>query len=255
MPRLNRQAIKDKANLKALRDIHQRHPSYGCRRLALTLNWSTKKTRRLMNMTDIRPQIKSVKRSYVKRQINPNNYLKPYLRPKDETRPRNGHSYEALTRSQLSVWSQDFTTIILNQHKLYLAVILDVQTKLVVGSSLSLNHSRSLVIRALRVALKEYPPPKILHSDQGVEYLSQAMKLMAEAYGIQLSCSDKASPYQNCFVESWFSNFKREVKLTSTDLGQIYETIMSYVNYYNHYRLHTTLKTTPYAYYLQNLSN
>lgn len=183
--------------------------------------------------------------------LNPPNHFKPYLKLKDETQPHKGSSFSSLVQVDFNVWSQDFTTFKCGKTRLYLAVIIDVKSKLLMGYSLQLSHSKALVVETLKTALKTHAPPKILHSDQGVEYLSKQMLLILKAYKIELSCSDAGSPYQNPYVESWFSNFKREVDLSTSDLGVIYANIVSYIHYYNYQRIHTALKTTPHTRFKQ----
>jgi transposase InsO family protein len=78
------------------------------------------------------------------------------------------------------------------------------------GSSFSIMSKRR---RALsQNALDQYPAPAILHSDQGSEYLSLLHQEICERYEIQLSASDKGSPWQNGDMERWFGNFMSLVR-------------------------------------------
>jgi len=68
-----------------------------------------------------------------------------------------------------------------------------------------------------------------------------------ENYGVKVSVSDKGSPRQNGYKESFFGRFKEENGDLNRfeSLGELIEEIYSYINYYNNYRIHTALKMTP----------
>jgi putative transposase len=102
----------------------------------------------------------------------------------------------------------------------------------------------------LRDALAKYSAPTILHSDQGNKYLSHKHQLICEQYEITLSCSKRASPWQNGFMERFFGSFKPELGRLSQyrDLGELHEAIALTTHYYNTERIHTSLKMSPAAY-------
>lgn len=251
---VTRQIVKDEQALSQLLTVHKRHPNYGLKRLGLALGWSINKTRRLVVRASL-----SLPNSFTKRGNNPKkksnkpardlpNHLKPYLTFRDPKRPSKGFTYRRLLDRPGRVWVQDFLEFKSGVVKIYLAVILDVKTRIPVGWSLQTSRSQYLVLEALKVALKNYQPPDILHSDRGTEYTSGAMFNLAAAFKITLSFSDPGSPYQNSFMEGWFSNFRRETDLSSRDLGKICEVIAAYMHYYTFERLHTALEMTPYEY-------
>jgi transposase InsO family protein len=123
-------------------------------------------------------------------------------------------------------WVQDFTYLWFQRSWHYLAVVLDLKTRQVVGWRLGLRHSSELTLAALTDALAKYPAPTILHSDQGSEYLSYKHQLVCDQYEITLSY--RLANYQ--------------------DIGQLYEAIALTVHYYNHDRIHLALKMSPAAY-------
>jgi putative transposase len=94
------------------------------------------------------------------------------------------------------------------------------------------------------------PPPPILHSDQGSEYLSYLLQGLCQKLEIILSCSDKGSPWQNGFKERFYSTLKDELGSVTRfkDLSELYEGIALTIYYYNHKRIHTALKMSPVAY-------
>ncbi len=147
-------------------------------------------------------------------------------------------------------WAQDFTYLWFEKRWHYLAVVLDLKTRQVVGWRLGTRHTSELTHEALLDALSKHPAPAILHSDQGSEYLSYRHQDLCNKMEIQLSASTKASPWQNGFMERWFGGFKREVcNLTQyKNLAALHEAIALHIYYYNHKRIHSALKMSPAAY-------
>lgn len=178
----------------------------------------------------------------------PANALKPYAVFKDENRPQDGQNYAGMVNS--GAWVQDFTHLWFDRSWYYLAVVLELKARQIVGWRLGANHSSELTYAAVLDSLSKHEPPAILHSDQGSEYLSYKHELLCVKLEITLSASDKASPWQNGFMERWFGNFKLELGTLSRfkDVAELHEAIALQVYYYNHKRIHTALKTTPVAY-------
>ena len=105
-------------------------------------------------------------------------------------------------------------------------------------------------LAAMLDALSKHPSPTILHSDQGSEYLSYKHQELCLRMEITLSCSRRASPWQNGFMERWFGNFKLELGNLSRheDLARLHEAIALAIFYYNTKRIHSALKMSPAAY-------
>jgi transposase InsO family protein len=142
----------------------------------------------------------------------------------------------------------DFTYIKYGEKFIYLATIVDMYTREIVGWNISRFHSKDLVIGALNDAIKRTGhTPLYLHSDQGSEYDSQEYKDTAVKLEITLSMSRKASPWQNGYQESFFGRFKTEFgDVRNYDsLPELVEAIHHHIIYYNTERIHTSLKTTP----------
>lgn len=235
-----------------MRVAHQAHPLYGVRRLALHLSWSENRTRRIRTMAGI-VIVRSTKKKPYGRTTHAEiaaapNALKRFAEYRNEARPQNGMSYSAMADS--GGWVQDFTYLWFQRSWHYLAVVLDLKTRRVIGWRLGLNHSSQLTHAALLDALRVYSAPTILHSDQGSEYLSFEHQLTCRQHNITLSCSAAASPWQNGFMERFFGSFKSELGRLSSyqDLGQLYEAIALTIYYYNHERIHTALRMSPEAY-------
>jgi putative transposase len=247
-----KQAAKDEPLLAVLRDAHAQHPHYGVRRLAIHLGWSETKVRRLRTKAGIVIASPSKKhrgrRSGVAEIIAPPNILHRYAQFKDELRPQDGMDYSAMVNAE--AWAQDFTHVWFHRSWHYLAVVINLKTREVVGWRLGLRHTSELTHEALLDALSKHPAPAILHSDQGSEYLSTKHQLLCERMEIQLSASNKSSPWQNGFMERWFGSFKWEFTNPSqyADLPQLHEAIALHIHYYNTRRIHLALGMSPAAY-------
>ena len=148
------------------------------------------------------------------------------------------------------VWASDFTYLYFQGRFFYLATIIDVFTREIVGYHLSRHHQSGLVLQALEDALSRHQAPMFIHSDQGSEYKSKVYTSRCEQAGIQISMSAKASPWQNAFQESFYDKFKITLGFLDRfeDLGELVAAIHEAVYYYNHKRIHTALKMSPVAY-------
>ena len=226
------------------------HPRYGYRRLGWFLGWSAHKTRRIMQLVElVIGRRKKGWRQGGKAEITaPANALRPYAVFKDETHPQDGMDYSAMVAS--GAWVQDFTHLWFLGAWCYLAVVLDLATRQVVGWQLGLRHTSELTFQAVLSALTAHAAPPILHSDQGSEYLSAKHNELCDALGITLSASDKGSPWQNGFMESWFGKFKDDLgPLTPYhDLAELYVAVARQIHYYNHDRIHSAFKMSPAEY-------
>lgn len=166
------------------------------------------------------------------------------------------------------VWASDITYIRLPEGFVYLAVIIDVFTRKVIGYCLSRYIDTDLVITALKMAIKERKITNankqlIHHSDQGVQYCSYDYTNLLEFYGIRISMSNSGSPWQNGFAESFFKTLKtNEVYLN--DYRNIYEAKQNLFKFidriYNQERLHSSLGYLPpdefeQNYWQENINN
>ena len=109
-------------------------------------------------------------------------------------------------------WAADITYISTAQGWLYLAVVMDLYSRRIVGWSMSRWMSRHLVVDALRMALAARRPegPPIHHSDRGGQYTSDDFRDELARHGIACSMSGSANCYDNAVVESFFGLLKRE---------------------------------------------
>lgn len=243
---------RDQVAVNELLEAHSENLYYGVERLALHLGWSQRKTRRIRTLAGVVISLPSKKKQHsssVAAEIPAApNALKQYAVLKDETKPQAGQSYAAMTES--GGWVQDFTYLWFQRSWHYLAVVMDLKTRQVVGWRLGLRHSSELTHSALLDALSKHPAPTILHSDQGSEYLSYKHQLLCDRMEITLSCSSRASPWQNSFMERFFGSFKLELGDLSQhkELAYLHEAVALTMFYYNTKRIHSALKMSPAAY-------
>lgn len=142
-------------------------------------------------------------------------------------------------------WVSDFTYIETAEGWLYLAVVLDLFSRRVIGWAMSARMDTQLVETALRMALLGRRPPAgfLHHSDQGSQYTSTAYLNCLNAALAELSMSGAGNCYDNAVMESFFSTLKTEcgtgIFLTH---AQARLTIFEYMEvWYNRLRLHSTL--------------
>lgn len=144
------------------------------------------------------------------------------------------------------VWVADITYIPTQQGWLYLAVVLDMHSRLVIGWAMSDKALQELASAALRMAISQRRPSKgvIHHSDQGVQYTSKIYQQQLTQAGLVSSMSRKSMPYDNALMESFFSSLKQElthhVQFKNRDdaRGQIFDYIEVF---YNRQRIHSSL--------------
>ena len=231
-----------KTLIEGVLDIHK---DYGHKRIALELHLNHKRINRVMKKFNIKPYRRKAKFKSKKTDLN-----KPPT--------KFGNLIQDLTIDHPNqVWCTDFTYISYQGKFVYLATILDRYTREIVGFSLSRYHNRFLVISALMDALDKGIKPDIVHSDQGSEYDSGDFVNLVQKSDISLSMSQKASPWQNGYQESWYGKFKAEFGDFNRfeTIGELIEEIYHQIYYYNNSRIHTSLKTSPYQFKVNYLLN
>lgn len=238
-----RMELRDQQLKEQILSVLEEHPFYGYRRIALHLERNEKPVQRVMNLFKIRPIMRKAKRPF---------------KPEDRGQEPSGYcNYLKHLCPILEgvLWASDFTYFWFIDQFYYLATIIDVHTREILGTAFGSFHNKELVMEALKDALKKHKPPQYIHSDQGSEYSSEAYTKLAESHGIIISMSAKGKPWENGFQESFYSQFKLEVgspRLFSS-LGELMEAIYHQIHYYNHHRIHTALKMPPKKYALQQL--
>lgn len=143
-------------------------------------------------------------------------------------------------------WAGDITYIWTSEGWLYLAVILDLFSRRVIGWAVSNRMKRDLAIRALDMAVALRQPPKdcIHHTDRGSQYCSHDYQKKLNKHGFKVSMSGKGNCYDNAVVETFFKTLKAELIWRNTwqSRRQVEMALFEYINgFYNPRRRHSTL--------------
>jgi putative transposase len=144
------------------------------------------------------------------------------------------------------LWVADITYIRLNREFVFLAVVIDVYSRRVVGRALSEKIDTELTLSALKQAIEmRQPKPGLVHhSDQGIQYAAGDYVEEMDAHGIIASMSRPGNPYDNAFCESFMKTLKKEEVYCSEyqDLADLTIHIEAFIDqYYNQKRLHSAL--------------
>lgn len=212
------------------------NPGYGHRRIALALRIGKRQVRRVMKLYGIKPYKRKSR----------------WTKKRDLGRADSG--YPNLIKGSCPikpgvVLVGDFTHINHQSRSVYVATFMDLYTREVVGWQVSVKHTKELVIDALIDSIKTLGKiPHIVHTDQGTEYNSKEYLKLLTTIGINISMSRKRSPWENGYQESYYNNFKTDLGLEFDrfeTLGELVEAIHHTIDYYNHHRIHLSLKMPP----------
>lgn len=208
-----------------------KHKAYGHRRIAIALAINKKRALRVMKLFGLKPRRRR------KKTDKPQDLVQA---PMAISNLAQGIIIDAPNQA----WVSDFTYLPYQGRFVYLATLEDIDTRQVVSWKISVRYNTDLVTQALLNALSNYPSPKVCHSDQGSEYRSQTYLHLLASFNIQPSMSEKASPWQNGYKESFYSGFKLELGQPECypTLGELIEAIAQPIHYYNNQRIHTALK-------------
>ena len=142
-------------------------------------------------------------------------------------------------------WVGDTTEFLIGTNgKLYLAAVLDLFSRFIVGWAVSAVNDRHLTIKALEMALTRRGPDTGLlhHSDQGCTYASEDYQAMLDGGGIVCSMSRRGNCHDNAVMESWFSTVKSELREHFESHGEAKRDLFDYIEvFYNQRRRHSTL--------------
>lgn len=230
---MHKQSGKDWQTKCLIEEALREFPSYGHKRLALHLNINKKRVLRVMKIYGIKP------------------YRRKGARPKKgEGRIRIQYPNLLLLQVPLrsgQIWAADFTYLKYHGRFLYVATVLDLYTREIVGWSISTSHDTMLVVNALLAALAHHGRPEIFHSDNGSEYNSKDFIALLTLIGTEISRSAPGCPWENGYQESFYAGFKVDLgdpgRFASRG-GLVYE-IHQTIYRYNTCRIHTALRMAP----------
>ena len=145
-----------------------------------------------------------------------------------------------------TAWSGDITYIATDEGWLFLAVVIDLFSRRVVGWSLQPHMQRSLVIDALDMAWQQRRPPKgelLFHSDRGSQYASEDFTRLLEEHGITASMSRKGNCWDNACSETLFGSLKVEWLhgMRFATIREAKDAVLEWLLWYNRNRMHSTL--------------
>lgn len=242
-PEESQRAEADRELTPVIRQVFWRHRRrYGARRIAMELA-----------QRDIACGVSRVARLLKNqglRAIQPRSF-----RPKTtESRHRLGYNENLLKDRKAplrvnEVWVGDITYIPLLRRTAgsqfgYLALLMDLFSRRIVGWSYGLTMDDELVLGALRRAIRERQPTGglIHHTDRGGQYASHRYRGVLRRSGIRQSMSAAGNCYDNAFMESCFGTVKTELELVEyAGSAEALRELSSYIRYYNAERLHSAL--------------
>jgi transposase InsO family protein len=227
----------DEALLKEIRDTMDAHPAYGHRRVASALRRNRKAVRRVMLANKLRPRV-------CRRFRRP---AKPDDLGREEAEMPNVLAVLRPIRADV-VWAGDFTYVWLLGRFWYVATVIDVFTREVVGGHVGAHHTAALVAGAFLDAVRRRGrAPRWFHSDQGSEYDAASYAGLLALHDTAQSMSRKGCPWQNGFQESFYANFKLELGDVSrfARVEEMIEAVYGQLAYYNGSRIHSALGMPP----------
>jgi putative transposase len=144
------------------------------------------------------------------------------------------------------VWVGDITYVWTTEGWMYLAVLIDVYSRRIVGWAMRPYLSRELAIEALRRALelRQPPPGLIQHTDRGSQYASRDYRAMLKAAGIQQSLSRRGNYLDNAMAESFFATLEFELLRQNlfASRSEALNAVSDFIeNFYNAERMHSAL--------------
>ena len=156
-------------------------PSYGHKRLAIELKINKKKILRVMKKFNLKPYRR---------------HRKPFKRSNTSIYDKYPNLLVITPCTRINhIWVTDFTYLWYKNRFIYVATVIDIFNREVVGACVLTNHSGALVIQAVVSALMDHPKPDIIHSDQGSEYTSEIYTDFCTSSGIQISMSERVARY------------------------------------------------------------
>lgn len=170
---------------------------------------------------------------------------KVYTKPKDSVFPN--YLMSEIPLGPGDIYASDFTYVKYQGKWLYVATVLDVFTREIIGVSILNTHATQLVMNALSSAILHRAPPRIIHSDQGSEYCSKDYTTLVQKLDITQSMSAPGCPWENGYQESFYKGFKLDLGDPNRfeTLGELVAAIYQTINYYNQKRIHSALKVPP----------
>lgn len=222
-------------NLKIMRILDKQYfktPFYGVLRLTAMLNIegfhvNSKRVRRLMKLMNWRTIFREPRTSISKK----TDYKYPYLLRGLKIERKN------------QVWAMDITYIPMRTGFMYLAAIIDLHSRYVVGWSLSNSMTAEWCKEIVQSAIDKHGKPEIFNTDQGSQFTSEIFIEVLKSNEISISMDGKGRALDNIFIERLWKSVKYEnIYLNVYETGiDLYKGLSDYFQFYNNERLHQSL--------------
>mgnify|MGYP001948258821 CR=1 FL=1 len=146
-------------------------------------------------------------------------------------------------RSKLQVVVSDLTYVRVGNNWNYICILLDLHAREIIGSSCGKRKTPTLVLDAFTKVDGNLSNIKYFHTDRGSEFKNYCIDEMLETFGIARSLSAKGTPYDNAVAEATFKIIKTEfVRRRSFEtLDELKQELSTYIYWFNHKRIHSTL--------------
>jgi transposase InsO family protein len=229
------QEKKDWSLKQKIEEVLREHRAYGSRLIALALRRNRKPVQRVMKKYGIKP--------FRRRRQK--------WRKKAKIKVVYGNLLYTITPSYPHhVWAADFTEIEWCGRTVYIATVIDLYTRQIVGVAVGLRKGTPLVMQALWHALLHHPPPAIFHSDNGREYDAAVFTGVLARLTVLISRSHPGCPWENGYQESFYGKFKLDLGDPNRckNLGELVATIYRTIWEYNYTRIHSALRMPPKAF-------
>ena len=142
------------------------------------------------------------------------------------------------------IWAGDITYLKTAEGWMYLAVIMDLYSRRIVGWAIDKRMTTSLISRAMIKAYNIRQPPKglVFHSDRGSQYTSERYRKLLNDYHIRASMGDVGACWDNAVVERFFGSLKHDwiLKAHQPTRKHMRRDVAAYIKYYNLERLHSS---------------
>lgn len=141
------------------------------------------------------------------------------------------------------VWAGDITYLKTGEGWMYLAIVMDLYSRRIVGWAISKRMTTGLICQAMIMAYNLRQPPRglVFHSDRGSQYTSKRYRRLLKSYGVRSSMGDVGACWDNAVVERFFGSLKRDwiFKIAQPTREHMRNDVAAYMRYYNLVRLHS----------------
>ncbi len=141
------------------------------------------------------------------------------------------------------IWAGDITYLKTGEGWMYLAIVMDLYSRRIIGWSINRRMTTDLICKAMNMAynLRQSQEGLVFHSDRGSQYTSKCYRKLLDGYGVRASMGDVGACWDNAVVERFFGSLKHDwlFKIAQPTREHMKKDVAAYMRYYNFDRLHT----------------